>query len=378
MSSLNMTNIDEITMRLVHYFVTKENYQPILVNGLENEIWLENIDKKYGVIRINSNYIHNNEQLSFDIYKAKTIVKQIKKKTLSLSCDTLSILLNVGENVSIKNDEKHIDILTISNIDELENGESISSLFPEIKNDVIEANDDMDFFINVTNDINTKTEEKNRIYEKTFRKKRIVITYALIAINIIVFILSYVLGIIDTSDFSMNIADVRNGEFWRLITSAFFHGGIIHLVCNMYSLYVLGTQLETFMGKWKYTVVYFLSALTSSLLSGVLNGPGVASVGASGAIFGLLGAMLYFGYHYRLYLGSVMAERIIPIILLNLFIGFTMPYIDNFAHIGGLVGGLFASMMVGIEGKTNKSDTINGAIVTVILFAFLIYMTFFR
>ena len=378
MSSLNMTNIDEITMRLVHYFVTKESYQPILVNGLENEIWLENIDKKYGVIRINSNYIHNNEQLSFDIYKAKTIVKQIKKKTLSLSCDTLSILLNVGENVSIKNDEKHIDILTISNIDELENGESISSLFPEIKNDVIEANDDMDFFINVTNDINTKTEEKNRIYEKTFRKKRIVITYALIAINIIVFILSYVLGIIDTSDFSMNIAAVRNGEFWRLITAAFFHGGIIHLVCNMYSLYVLGTQLETFMGKWKYTVVYFLSALTSSLLSGVLNGPGVASVGASGAIFGLLGAMLYFGYHYRLYLGSVMAERIIPIILLNLFIGFTMPYIDNFAHIGGLVGGLFASMMVGIEGKTNKSDTINGAIVTVILFAFLIYMTFFR
>ncbi len=290
----------------------------------------------------------------------------------------MSILLNVGENVSIKNDEKHIDILTISNIDELENGESISSLFPEIKNDVIEANDDMDFFINVTNDINTKTEEKNRIYEKTFRKKRIVITYALIAINIIIFILSYVLGIIDTSDFSMNIAAVRNGEFWRLITAAFFHGGIIHLVCNMYSLYVLGTQLETFMGKWKYTVVYFLSALTSSLLSGVLNGPGVASVGASGAIFGLLGAMLYFGYHYRLYLGSVMAERIIPIILLNLFIGFTMPYIDNFAHIGGLVGGLFASMMVGIEGKTNKSDTINGAIVTVILFAFLIYMTFFR
>ena len=292
MSSLNMTNIDEITMRLVHYFVTKENYQPILVNGLENEIWLENIDKKYGVIRINSNYIHNNEQLSFDIYKAKTIVKQIKKKTLSLSCDTLSILLNVGENVSIKNDEKHIDILTISNIDELENGESISSLFPEIKNDVIEANDDMDFFINVTNDINTKTEEKNRIYEKTFRKKRIVITYALIAINIIIFILSYVLGIIDTSDFSMNIAAVRNGEFWRLITAAFFHGGIIHLVCNMYSLYVLGTQLETFMGKWKYTVVYFLSALTSSLLSGVLNGPGVASVGPSGAILGLLGATL--------------------------------------------------------------------------------------
>ena len=60
---MNMSSIDEITMRLVHYFVTKENYQPIIVNGLDNEIWLENTDKKYGVIRINSNYIHNNEML---------------------------------------------------------------------------------------------------------------------------------------------------------------------------------------------------------------------------------------------------------------------------------------------------------------------------
>ena len=75
MSSLNISNIDEITMRLVHYFVTKENYQPIIVNGLDNEIWLENSDKKYEVIRINNNYIHNKEQLDFDIFKAKAIVK---------------------------------------------------------------------------------------------------------------------------------------------------------------------------------------------------------------------------------------------------------------------------------------------------------------
>ena len=82
---MNMSSIDEITMRLVHYFVTKENYQPIIVNGLDNEIWLENTDKKYGVIRINSNYIHNNEQLDYDVFKAKSVVKQIKKKRNCLS-----------------------------------------------------------------------------------------------------------------------------------------------------------------------------------------------------------------------------------------------------------------------------------------------------
>ena len=68
MSSLRMNSMDEVTMQLVHYFITKENYQPIVVNGLQNEIWLENTDKYFEVIRINSNYIHNDEQLDFDLY----------------------------------------------------------------------------------------------------------------------------------------------------------------------------------------------------------------------------------------------------------------------------------------------------------------------
>ena len=72
MSSLNLTKIDEITMRLIHYFITKENYQPIVVKGLDNEIWLENIEKPYKVIRISSNYIHNNEQLDYDVFKIPT------------------------------------------------------------------------------------------------------------------------------------------------------------------------------------------------------------------------------------------------------------------------------------------------------------------
>lgn len=377
MSSLNMTSIDEITMRLVHYFVTKENYQPIVVNGLENEIWLENIDKKYGVIRINNNYIHNDEQLSFDIFKAKTVVKQIKKKTFSLNCNTLSILLNVGDNVSIKSSDKHIDVCNITGVEDLQNESSLAEMFPEIKNDIIDSSDDMDFFINVTNDINNKTEEKNKLYEKTFKKKPIVVTYVLIAFMVLLHLLSMA-GIIDPGLFAMNLGAVKAGEYYRLITAAFFHSGALHLFCNMYSLYIIGTQLETVMGKPKFTVVYLVSALTANLLSGVLNGVGVYSLGASGAIFGLMGALLYFGYHYRLYLGSVITSQIIPLILLNLFIGFSMSGVDNYGHIGGLVGGLFSSMMVGIEGKTDKTDTINGIIVTVIFIAFLCYMTFFR
>lgn len=162
------------------------------------------------------------------------------------------------------------------------------------------------------------------------------------------------------------------GNYWTVLTSCFMHGGIIHLFCNMYSLYVIGTQLETVLGKIKFIAVYLISAIIAALTSGVLNNG--FSVGASGAIFGLVGALIYFGYHYRIYLGNVITNQLVPIVLLNLVIGFMLPGIDNFAHIGGLIGGVFAGMIVGIEGKTKTSDRVNGIIVTVILAAFLVFM----
>lgn len=375
MSSLNLTKIDEITMRLIHYFITKENYQPIVVKGLDNEIWLENIEKPYKVIRISSNYIHNNEQLDYDVFKTKAVVKQIKRKMLSFKTNTLNILLNVGDNVDVK-DVKNMEYITVSNISELTKESKVLELFPALKNDEVDAADDMDFFLNVTQDINETTEKKNRLYEKTFKKKRIVVTYALIVINVIIYFLS-ISGVLDVNLFAMNGGLVANNhEWWRIITSMFFHGSIIHLFCNMYSLYVIGNELETVIGRWKYLVVYLLSGIISSLLSGVINGEYIYSLGASGAIFGLMASLLYFGNHYRLYLSNIMTRQLVPIILINLAIGFSLPYIDNWAHIGGLVGGLFSSMIVGIEGKTDKNDTINGVILTTILIVFLSFMLF--
>ena len=72
---------EEIIMKLVHYFITEENYEPMIVNGVKNEIWLENLEAPYKIIRINSNYIHNNEQFIYDNNKIRSIVKQVKKKT---------------------------------------------------------------------------------------------------------------------------------------------------------------------------------------------------------------------------------------------------------------------------------------------------------
>ena len=173
---------------------------------------------------------------------------------------------------------------------------------------------------------------------------------------------------------AMNTDAVLQGEYYRLITSAFLHGGIFHILFNMYALYIIGPQLESFLGKGRYIIVYLFSALAGNLLS-MLFTSGI-SVGASGAIFGLLGSLLYFGYHYRVYLGTVMRSQIIPLIIINLLLGFMIANVDVAAHFGGLLGGLFITIALGIKYKSTKIEMINGWIVTLIFVAFLIYGAF--
>lgn len=372
---------DELVMSLVHYFITEENYTPIVVKGVKDEIWLENLDGPYRIIRINSNYIHNDEQYKFDLFKTKKVVEQIKKKTLSLSMNTLNIFLNLGDNVHLgEEEEKNISSIKFTGIDEVLKDKNIIKVFPNIKDKLIKDKEGIDLIVNVTNDINAKTVEENRVFTKIFEPKKMIITPILIAICILVFIAMYIWGngsedAVTLLLFGANFRGlVQAGEVWRLVTSMFLHIGLIHLVVNMYSLLIIGKQLESFLGKWKFLIVYLGSGILGSLLSVVVHSS--ISAGASGAIFGLLGSLLYFGYHYRLYLGTVLKTQVIPIIIINLLIGFMVPGIDNFAHIGGLVGGYLLTMILGVPGKTKKSDRINGSIVLILLVAFLCYMLF--
>ena len=90
-----------MAMKLLHYFITEKNYNPIILQGVEDEIWLENMDEDYKVIRIVSGYIHNNEQFDFDKFKTKRIMKKIKRKTLSIfDMNVASFFLNMGDNVN--------------------------------------------------------------------------------------------------------------------------------------------------------------------------------------------------------------------------------------------------------------------------------------
>jgi len=378
---LTMDKKDEMLMRLVHYFITEENYSPIVVNGVRDEIWLQKQDGPYKIVRINGNYIHNKEQYELDLMKLNSVMRQVRRKTLSWSMNALNILLNVNEDVELDS-FKNIFSLSLNNIKDITN-DRLKTSFPDMENKMLLEEKGIDLMIDVTNGINKKTAAQNKDYENVFKPKKIVATHILIFINVLVFFLTYILSGMNLGSLALlkygglNSLLVQSGEVWRLITSGFLHGGLFHLLFNMYALYVIGTQIENFVGKYKFLIIYFVSMISAGLLSCAIN-PNVVSVGASGAIFGLLGALVYFGYHYRLYLSSILKNQIIPLILLNLVLGFVMSGIDNAAHIGGLIGGLLISITLGVQRNEEKSEKVNGLIALLIYFSFLIYIVFFR
>jgi len=378
---LSMDKKDELIMRLVHYFITEENYSPIVVNGVKDEIWLQKTNGPYKIIRINGNYIHNKEQYEFDLIKLRNVMHRVKKKTLSFSMNALNILLDVNDNVNLE-EVKGINSVFLKNMKDVKRNPFLET-FPDMNEKLLLDEKGFDLILDVTKDINEKTAKENEVYESIFKPKKIVVTNILIAINIIAFFASYILSDFNFSAYNLLRMGglysplVKNGEIWRLITSGFLHGGLLHLLFNMYSLYLIGIQIENFIGKWKYLAIYFVSMICAGLMSSVIT-PDVVSVGASGALFGLLGSLVYFGFHYRLYLGSVLKNQIIPLIVLNLFLGFTMSGIDNAAHIGGLIGGLLIAMALGVQKKEATKEKINGWITLLIYVAFLIYLLFFR
>lgn len=370
--------MDETVLKLLHYFITEQGYSPIVLHGAQNEIWLEKMNGDYKIVRIITNYIHNDEQLDFDKYRTKQILKKIQRKTFSIHMNTLNLYLNLGDNANINNNERNMDSANITKISDLNSYDFIKETFPDITKNTKFKEKGMELFLKISNDLNVINEKENKIVEKTFKMKKPIITYLIIGINVIVFLLMYLLGngsndVYTLIKFGANYrGTIVYHEYYRLLTCAFLHIGVLHLLFNSYSLYVVGTQLESYFGKIKYIIIYLFSAIVASLMSIIFNDS--ISAGASGAIFGLLGALLYFGYHYRVYLGNALKSQIIPLIVANLAFGFMANGIDNAAHIGGLIGGVLISMAVGVENRSSKSEITNGIIMSIIYIGFLFYM----
>ena len=213
---------------------------------------------------------------------------------------------------------------------------------------VVYSSSSCKLLIPIINEIDTKKKRNNK------RDKYMMLTNILIAINLLVFLISAWISknIFNIDIYTLIIMGAKvnslidKGQVWRLITCAFLHGGLIHIFFNMYALKILGPEIEYVYGKIKYLVIYLLSAIAASIFSYIF-GPQSVSVGASGAIFGLFGAMLIFGIKHRKQMGKAYMMNILQVIFVNVIIGISSSNIDNAAHFGGLIVGALIALLLG-------------------------------
>ena len=191
------------------------------------------------------------------------------------------------------------------------------------------------------------------------------VTYSLLGLTVFVFLLQMIgqwtYGGLDVAAlYGMKVNRlIEAGQFWRLITPMFLHGGLLHLGFNMYALFILGPNLERMYGHARFLALYLLSGFAGIVLSFLLS-PG-NSLGASTAIFGLLAAQGVFLYQNRSMLQSAqrMLTNLITIAVINLVIGFAPGMnIDNLGHLGGLLGGFmfawFGGPLLAVEGYSQR------------------------
>lgn len=180
-------------------------------------------------------------------------------------------------------------------------------------------------------------------------------TILLAATNVIVFFYLTFQGMTEDGAFmlehgAMYVPYVLGpGEYYRLFSSMFMHFGFEHLVNNMVMLLVIGFTLEREIGTIKFLIIYLLSGLGGNLLSAVwdmMSGSFAVSAGASGAIFGIVGALLYVAIRNRGRIGDVSGRGLVFMVILSLYYGFTSGGVDNFAHIGGLLSGFILSVLL--------------------------------
>ncbi|MBN1954193.1 MAG: rhomboid family intramembrane serine protease [Anaerolineae bacterium] len=166
-------------------------------------------------------------------------------------------------------------------------------------------------------------------------------TYVLLGLNLLIFAGSWLLGpeLILALGAKVNEAIIA-GEVWRLATAMFLHVDLLHIAFNSYALFSFGQHVERPYGRFCFLSMYVLSGLAGSAFSFLCSSR--PSVGASGAIFGLIGVLGAYLYRYRdrLAAGRSRLSNVIGIVIYNLLYGFVMPAVDNWAHIGGLLAGL--------------------------------------
>lgn len=351
---------DYLFWKLAHYFISVQEYRMIQLSKDEDELWLEKFEQKEAkVIRLLKYNLDWSNWMQRDIEKTAQNGEAIRRQLGRGEMPVLNIYVTafppvddyefrIAEPYVIDKGKTSVQTVMIDSIDYKDSLKQLEAIFhdplPLQNGEFTEADADTLKNKALSEAVNNAKKEKALFnYGKPF------FTYMFIFIQIAVFLLLEWQGSsTDTSTLIKYGAKfnplILEGEWWRFFTPIVLHIGLLHLLMNTLALFYLGAAVEKVYGNIRFLFIYIFAGFGGTLASFIFS-PSL-SAGASGAIFGCFGALLYFGLIYPKLFFRTMGFNILVVLGINLAFGFTIPGIDNAGHIGGLIGGFLATGIV--------------------------------
>lgn len=351
-----------IFWRLAHFFTSEHGYRIVQVMKDESEIWLEKMEhKQVQVVRLLCTNLDWSNWMQRDIEHTAGNGERIRKRLNKRQIRMLNIYVTAYPPVDDYQfriekpyifDEKNKTAVMTYIADRASYRaiqEKISEIYSSDPKLDIPAELDEDDILFVKNETIRSAADKIKTEQNVFRAGKPFFTYLFVAINLLMFmLLEWKGGSEDTAvliEFGAKLNPlILEGEWWRFLTPMILHIGFLHLLMNTLALFYLGTAVERIFGNWRFLFIYLTGGFAGTLASFIFS-YGV-SAGASGAIFGCFGSLLYFGFVYRALFFRTMGINILVVLAINIVFGFMFPGIDNAGHIGGLIGGFIATAIV--------------------------------
>lgn len=353
---------DYLFWNLIHLLIAKLEYRIVKISEQQNEVWLESLEKKNAqvirLLRVDldwGNWLKRDMENS--LYGMELIRKRMRKKELHVVNVYVSTFAPVDDwqyivkKPLVFEDRTHLEGVVIESSDIQTGLATLASIIntplPYDENLSVDEED----VERVKHKALSTAMKRTKNEQQLFSQGKPRFTYFFIAAQILMFIILEMSGGSTNTLTLMKMGAKYNpliieGEWWRFFTPIFLHIGFLHLAMNTLALYYLGIAVEKIFGNIRFLLIYLFSGFMGSLASFVFS-PSL-SAGASGAIFGCFGALLYFGMAFPGLFKRTMGSSIITVIGINLAFGFIVPGIDNAGHIGGLVGGFLAAGLVHI------------------------------
>jgi rhomboid protease GluP len=383
---------DFLFWRLGHYFVVEKGYRIIHLSEGHDEMWLENTaNKRAPFVRMLRYDLDWGNWLYKDIQdtgaQAENLCRQLGRNNLRVLNVYVSEYAPVDDYSSYIKEPLQVNKGRAAVHTILFEGEQFTEGLKQL-NSLMSGDLEIALANHYTDEDTALLKrtvleaalQKNKQEKQLFNAGTPFFTYLFLAVQIAVFVVMTFAGGTQNTVNLIRFGAKYNpliieGEYWRLITPVFIHIGILHLLMNSLSLYYIGPLVERIYGRLRFVWIYLFAGFCGCLASFLFSTH--ISAGASGAIFGLFGALLYIGTAYRDLFFRTMGSSVIMLVIVNLVFGFAAAGIDNFGHIGGLAGGFLAAAVVHLPKQKRIPVQIGASAVTVLAVAFLLYLGFY-